>query len=325
MPNCYILTKRLTELHMRQRHGKDFPLVIVRPSIVGCTARLPDPGYFGNSAGQTAIATAYAIGVATFTSHIPWHVFDVIPGDLCASIVLAAVSAGLLRPPGGEPLVFHACSTTTHPQTLYRWWHMSHVYWAANPAPVQFNWRYPSMEVRVPPVGLPSGGFLYQLYSLMGDIKFWLISFLLHVLGYAHYAQRLWLGWLAWKLYSKEGLDFNVFFCTRNTQALEDGIVSQERPFMKMIWRPWDDWVAYQNIHFDRLQVFYFKRKGYARPLPAEADVRAMGADSRKHSERCTTEMRTGGAVETHMSPNMRQHATAAIPSTNSNLDQLCS
>lgn len=102
----------------------------------------------------------------------------------------------LQRPPGREPLVFHACSTTTHPQTLYRWWHMSHVYWAANPAPVQFNWKYPSMEVRVPPVGLPSGGMLYRLYSLLGDIKFWLISFLLHILGYAHYAQRLWLGWL---------------------------------------------------------------------------------------------------------------------------------
>lgn len=108
----------------------------------------------------------------------------------------AEFSSVAQRAASSEPLVVHACSTTTHPQTLYRWWHMSHVYWAANPAPVQFNWKYPSMEVRVPPVGLPSTGFLYRLYSLLGDIKFWLISFLLHLLGRVDYAQRLWLGWL---------------------------------------------------------------------------------------------------------------------------------
>jgi hypothetical protein len=61
----------------------------------------------------------------------------------------------------------------------------------------------------------------------------------------------------AWKLYSKESLDFNVFFCTRVAQQLEDAVVPRERPFMKMIWRPWDDWVDYQNIHFDRLQVIH--------------------------------------------------------------------
>ena len=51
------------------RHTAEFPVAIVRPSLVGCTARSPHPGYFGNNAGPTSIALAFALGIATFTSH----------------------------------------------------------------------------------------------------------------------------------------------------------------------------------------------------------------------------------------------------------------
>jgi fatty acyl-CoA reductase len=69
MPNAYFFTKRMAEVLISARHSVAFPVAIVRPSLVGCTARSPHPGYFGNNAGPTSIALAFALGIATFTSH----------------------------------------------------------------------------------------------------------------------------------------------------------------------------------------------------------------------------------------------------------------
>jgi fatty acyl-CoA reductase len=69
MPNAYFLTKRMAEVHLASLHSAVFPLCVVRPSLIGCTAQSPHPGYFGNNAGPTAIALAFALGLVTFTSH----------------------------------------------------------------------------------------------------------------------------------------------------------------------------------------------------------------------------------------------------------------
>lgn len=54
-------------------------------------------------------------------------VFDVIPGDVCSSIVLAAAAAAAQKQRlGNMPLVAHACSSTTNPETLYGWWDMGY-------------------------------------------------------------------------------------------------------------------------------------------------------------------------------------------------------
>ncbi len=73
MPNAYFFTKRMAEVLISARHSAVFPVAIVRPSLVGCTARSPHPGYFGNNAGPTSIALAFALGIATFTSHRVSH------------------------------------------------------------------------------------------------------------------------------------------------------------------------------------------------------------------------------------------------------------
>lgn len=68
-PNAYFFTKRMAEVLISSYHSSKFPVSIVRPSLVGCTARAPHPGYFGNNAGPTAVSLAFAIGIATYTSH----------------------------------------------------------------------------------------------------------------------------------------------------------------------------------------------------------------------------------------------------------------
>jgi alcohol-forming fatty acyl-CoA reductase len=60
--NPYTLTKYMTEQLICEYHNRDFPVCIVRPSLVGSIAHFPVPGYFGNSAGSTAYLLAYAMG-----------------------------------------------------------------------------------------------------------------------------------------------------------------------------------------------------------------------------------------------------------------------
>ena len=43
IPNGYFLTKRMAELFLL-RKAADFPVAIVRPSLVGCVSGLPQPG-----------------------------------------------------------------------------------------------------------------------------------------------------------------------------------------------------------------------------------------------------------------------------------------
>ncbi len=43
--------------------SRDFPVAIVRPTMIGAVAGMPLPGYFGNKAGLTAATLAYATGV----------------------------------------------------------------------------------------------------------------------------------------------------------------------------------------------------------------------------------------------------------------------
>lgn len=43
-------------------HCREFPVAILRPSIIGAIARAPVPGYFGNAAGLTSATLAFATG-----------------------------------------------------------------------------------------------------------------------------------------------------------------------------------------------------------------------------------------------------------------------
>jgi Male sterility protein len=61
-PNAYTLSKHMAEDLVTDLHLKPFPVSIVRPSIIGCLAYSPVPGYFGNAAGLTNMILAFASG-----------------------------------------------------------------------------------------------------------------------------------------------------------------------------------------------------------------------------------------------------------------------
>ena len=65
LPNCYTLTKHMCEEMLVGLHDTAFPVAIVRPTIIGAIARMPLPGYFGNTAGITAATLAFATGASS--------------------------------------------------------------------------------------------------------------------------------------------------------------------------------------------------------------------------------------------------------------------
>ncbi|EIE26253.1 hypothetical protein COCSUDRAFT_46011 [Coccomyxa subellipsoidea C-169] len=270
MPNAYFFTKRMAEVLISARHTAEFPVAIVRPSLVGCTARSPHPGYFGNNAGPTSIALAFALGIATFTSHKAASVFDVIPGDVCSSIVLASAAAVSQKEnQGPAPMVVHACSSTTNPETLYGWWNMGYRYWSASPPPVRLTLgNYPSMDCRRPPVGIPDDSLIFKLCTATAQAKFWVISAALRLAGYGALSSKLWSGWQAWRTYNRSALDFNLFFCSAMSQRLERHLPACERSTFPLTWRAGEDaWAPYLRSHFDQIRHHHFQQPGYAPAL----------------------------------------------------------
>eukprot|EP00884_Botryococcus_braunii_P005665 jgi/Botrbrau1/1509/Bobra.178_3s0060.2 len=144
--NTYTLTKYMTEQLISEYHHTKFPVCIVRPSLVGSIAHQPAPGYFGNSAGSTAYLLAYGMGIATYTAHRPESIYDLIPADLVGSIILAATAATAqhLISTGKDPVVVHACASTTNPIRHIRMFDdIVTPFWTEYPAKYRFSYGYP--------------------------------------------------------------------------------------------------------------------------------------------------------------------------------------
>lgn len=68
----------------------------------------------------------------------------------------------------------------------------------------------------------------------------------------------------AWKTYNTSKLDFNLFFCSRNSQQLERLLPDDEAAAMPLVWRAGvDEWAPYLRSHFDQIRHFHFKQAGY--------------------------------------------------------------
>ena len=63
LPNSYTMTKHMAECLVADMHAAGaLPAAIVRPSIIGCCAYDPAPGYIGNAAGLTSAILAIVSG-----------------------------------------------------------------------------------------------------------------------------------------------------------------------------------------------------------------------------------------------------------------------
>ena len=110
-PNTYTFTKAMTEHLMTQQRGS-VPLAIVRPSIVGGSAREPVPGWVDVISAAGAVYLSVGLGVLKFLPGSEHNMGDVVPVDYVTNVILAAVPAIAGR---NTSLIFHAATSGERP------------------------------------------------------------------------------------------------------------------------------------------------------------------------------------------------------------------
>ena len=67
LDNTYFMAKTLSERLVMSYNQRCFPVCIVRPSLIGCVAAEPFPGYIGNTSGFTAMVLGSLAGEKSTT------------------------------------------------------------------------------------------------------------------------------------------------------------------------------------------------------------------------------------------------------------------
>ncbi|KAK3406945.1 hypothetical protein EUGRSUZ_K03070 [Eucalyptus grandis] len=109
--NVYQMTKAMGEMMINAGRGR-VPVVIVRPSVIESTFREPFPGWIQGYGVLDPLILSYGKGRLPGFLVNPDTVMDVVPADLVANVIIAAMAKhGTAASPGIN--VYHAVSSTS--------------------------------------------------------------------------------------------------------------------------------------------------------------------------------------------------------------------
>lgn len=77
---------------MIKKHRGNVPVMICRPSIIGCSAREPAPGWVDSLAAATAYIHGLSAGIVNHTRGYGDNLIDIIPVDYVCNGILAATA-----------------------------------------------------------------------------------------------------------------------------------------------------------------------------------------------------------------------------------------
>jgi alcohol-forming fatty acyl-CoA reductase len=144
-PDVYTLTKALGERAAEELRG-DFPLSIVRPSIIESALAHPYPGWIDGYKMAEPIILAYGRGTLPEFPGIPEGIVDIIPVDLVVNAMLAIAA----QPSPSEVDYFHVSSGWRNPLTYRRLYELVSDYFRAHPLSARGTgeiavpeWRFP--------------------------------------------------------------------------------------------------------------------------------------------------------------------------------------
>lgn len=113
--DTYTFTKWLGEQLLLKRL-RDYPLTILRPSIIESTLREPTPGWIEGVKVADAVLMAYARGKVSFFPGKRQAVIDVIPADLVANSIILSLAEQFMEPRSGR--IYQCCSGGRNPLTM---------------------------------------------------------------------------------------------------------------------------------------------------------------------------------------------------------------
>ncbi|KOX67261.1 Fatty acyl-CoA reductase 2, partial [Melipona quadrifasciata] len=88
-PNTYTFSKNLAE-QIISTNSNNFPIAIVRPSVIGASLREPWPGWVSNINGFTSILMEIGKGVMRAMISKGSKRFDVVPVDYVVNMVICS-------------------------------------------------------------------------------------------------------------------------------------------------------------------------------------------------------------------------------------------
>ncbi|KAI5013874.1 hypothetical protein ZWY2020_051269 [Hordeum vulgare] len=123
-PNTYVFTKSMGEMMIGQLLKGEFPVVIVRPSIITSVHKDPLPGWIEGARSIHAVLIRYIKQNQTWFIADPDLTADVIPGDMVVNAMITTMvvhayysldntSKSHLNP--SFPAVYHVSTSLSHP------------------------------------------------------------------------------------------------------------------------------------------------------------------------------------------------------------------
>ncbi|XP_011089202.1 fatty acyl-CoA reductase 3-like [Sesamum indicum] len=115
-PNTYAFTKAMGEMMiLEEMKGKDYKLIILRPTIITSTYREPFPGWIEGLRTLDALFAAYGKGKLTFFLADPQSIVDIIPGDMVVNAMFAAIARHSNDQPSPNFIIYHLGSSKRNP------------------------------------------------------------------------------------------------------------------------------------------------------------------------------------------------------------------
>ncbi|XP_039310611.1 putative fatty acyl-CoA reductase CG5065 isoform X2 [Solenopsis invicta] len=114
-PNTYTFTKNLAEQIIKD-NGKDLPIAIIRPSIIGAANKDPFPGWIDNINGITGLMMAVAQGTVRSIVCNEKLKIDIIPVDFVVNTMISASWYNFVQRIKTIK-VYNCTSSTLHPIT----------------------------------------------------------------------------------------------------------------------------------------------------------------------------------------------------------------
>ncbi|XP_065343607.1 putative fatty acyl-CoA reductase CG5065 [Cloeon dipterum] len=167
-PNTYTFTKAMAE-HVVWTESGNFPLAIVRPSIITGALNEPFPGWVDNLAGITGLTTEIIRGTFRSCFCNESCKMDVVPVDIVANCLLVA-AADISKTSGGR-VVYNCSSGELNPLKWGRYF--DYMLQAAKETPTKYMQFYPSCTYRTSKlVHLFMAFWLHYIPALLLDVYY---------------------------------------------------------------------------------------------------------------------------------------------------------
>ncbi|KAL5583199.1 hypothetical protein UlMin_015641 [Ulmus minor] len=131
-PNTYVFTKAMGEMCLGQSKDDEFPIVVIRPTMITSTYKEPFPGWIEGLRTIDSVIAGYGKGKLTSFLGNPKLIIDLIPADMVVNAMIVAMVAHVNQH-SSEMNIFHVGSSLRNPINFSMIHRFIYQYFVENP------------------------------------------------------------------------------------------------------------------------------------------------------------------------------------------------